>query len=97
MATLSMWSRNAVAVGFLNFARVFNSSSPWNVSAGQGGADLSRLTQHYTDKKKTTEEARLGRIKNGRITSVYDDTSPATRFPGLADPGRKPIDASEVR
>jgi hypothetical protein len=48
--------------------------------AGEGGADLSELMEHYTKKNKETEEKRLAQMKNGRVVTVYDDTT-GGRFP----------------
>jgi hypothetical protein len=55
--------------------RMFNSGSPWNVAAGQGGADLSHLIEHYGAREKATEEGRIARLKDGKVTTVYDDTT----------------------
>jgi hypothetical protein len=35
--------------------RIFNQSSPWNVPAGQGGANLDKLVAHY--QQKNVDEA----------------------------------------
>ena len=55
--------------------RQFNAGSPWNVVAGEGGADLRELMKHYDEKAKKTEEARAARIVDGKVTTVYDDTT----------------------
>ena len=55
--------------------RQFNSSSPWNVVAGEGGADLRQLTKHYEETEKRMEEARVARIVDGKVKTVYDDTT----------------------
>jgi len=50
---------------------VFNGGSPWNVSAGQGSADLSALAKHYDDKHNEIEQERVARLKKQK-GSVYD-------------------------
>lgn len=59
--------------------RQFNSSSPWNVVAGEGGADLRQLTEHYQKKEERMEDARKARMVSGKVVTVYDDTT-AGRF-----------------
>ncbi|EXJ74213.1 uncharacterized protein A1O5_02508 [Cladophialophora psammophila CBS 110553] len=49
----------------------FNFGSPWNVSAGQGTADLSALTKYYEGKNKEAERERVERFKKQK-GSVYD-------------------------
>lgn len=48
--------------------------------AGEGGADMGELMEHYAKKDKKTEEARLARMKGGKVVTVYDDTT-GGRFP----------------
>jgi hypothetical protein len=48
--------------------------------AGEGGADMSELMEHYAKKDKKTEETRLARMKGGKVVTVYDDTT-GGRFP----------------
>ena len=60
--------------------RTFNQSSPWNVVAGEGGADMSELVQHYAKKDKEREASRLAQMKDGKVVTVYDDTT-GGRFP----------------
>ncbi len=43
-----------------NFAcRIFNTGSPYNVSAGQGGANLEKLVAHYEKLNADAEEIKL--------------------------------------
>ena len=58
-----------------NDSRRFNQSSPWNVVAGEGGADLNKLMEHYAKRDKAREEARLARVRDGKVFTVYDDTT----------------------
>lgn len=61
--------------------RVLNRSSPWNVVAGQGGADLTKLMEHYAQESEKAEHDRVARIRgDGKVTTVYDDTT-GGRFP----------------
>ena len=55
--------------------RLFNTGSPWNVAAGQQGADLRALTQHYHDMDKQREEERLAKVEaqGGKVVTVYDE------------------------
>lgn len=59
-----------------------NRSSPWNVVAGQGGADLGKLMEYYSRENEKAEQDRAERMKKdgGKITTVYDDTT-GGRFP----------------
>jgi len=59
----------------LVYPEIFNMGSPWNIAAGQDRADLSGLTQHYAAKEKFTEEARVARLQDGKVVTVYDDTT----------------------
>jgi hypothetical protein len=56
---------------------LLNQASPWNVVAGEGGADLSKLMEHYVRENEKVERERAER---GKITTVYDDTT-GGRFP----------------
>lgn len=61
--------------------RSLNRSSPWNVVAGEGGADLTKLMEHYTREHAQAEDARCAKIeKEGKVSTVYDDTT-GGRFP----------------
>lgn len=60
----------------LRYPEVLNRSSPWNVVAGWGGADLTKLMEHYARENEEAERLRVARIKpDGKITTVYDDTT----------------------
>ena len=48
--------------------------------AGEGGADMGELMEHYAKKDKKQEETRLARMKGGKVVTVYDDTT-GGRFP----------------
>ncbi len=50
---------------------MFNFGSPFNVSAGQGSADLSELAKHYDDRHRELEQERVARLKKQK-GSVYD-------------------------
>ncbi|KAK5062478.1 hypothetical protein LTR84_004550 [Exophiala bonariae] len=56
----------------IRYPEVFNHGSPWNVAAGQGGADLNALTKFYHEKAQAQEEERLSRLKDGKVVSVYE-------------------------
>jgi hypothetical protein len=55
------------------FIRIFNSGSPINVPAGNGGADLTAVVAHYERRRKAVEEYRAARMKDGKVVSIYDD------------------------
>jgi len=55
----------------LRYQEMFNASSPWNVSAGHGSADLSALTKHYEEQQKEGEQERMARLQSQK-GSVYD-------------------------
>lgn len=48
--------------------------------AGEGGADLSKLMEHYARENERAERERAERVEKGKITTVYDDTT-GGRFP----------------
>ncbi|KIX01769.1 uncharacterized protein Z518_09496 [Rhinocladiella mackenziei CBS 650.93] len=50
----------------------FNFGSPWNVSAGQGTADLTALAKFYEERNVRAEEERRQRLKKNNGHSVYD-------------------------
>jgi len=54
----------------LRHQEFFNSSSPWNVSAGHG-ANLSALTKFYEDKHNAMEQERVEK-QNKQKGSIYD-------------------------
>jgi lauroyl/myristoyl acyltransferase len=45
------------------------------VVAGEGAADLTKLMEHYTRENEKAEQERVERVKEGKITTVYDDTT----------------------
>lgn len=52
-------------------SRILNSHSPYNVSPGSR-ADLSHVVAHYERKNQESEEARVARMKDGKVVSLYD-------------------------
>lgn len=50
---------------------MMNAGSPWNVVAGSQ-ADLSKVVAHYERKNKEMEEARVAKMKDGKVVSLYD-------------------------
>ena len=49
--------------------------------AGEGAADLTKLMEHYAKENEKAEQDRVNRInKEGKVTTVYDDTT-GGRFP----------------
>ena len=48
------------------FNQGLNQSAPWNVVAGEGGADLGKLMEHYAKKDRELEESRRARMKEGK-------------------------------
>ncbi|KAL4902525.1 hypothetical protein BDW74DRAFT_157971 [Aspergillus multicolor] len=49
----------------------FHPGHPYNVVAGSK-ADLSEVIAHYEAKNKKIEEARLARMQDGKVVSIYD-------------------------
>lgn len=47
------------------FLRVFHVGSPYNVSAGNGSANIDGLVAHYREKAFKEEEEKLQKIKDG--------------------------------
>jgi hypothetical protein len=45
------------------------------VVAGEGAADLTKLMEHYSRENEKAEQDRVARIKDGKVTTVYDDTT----------------------
>ncbi|KAI9846485.1 MAG: hypothetical protein M1837_003905 [Sclerophora amabilis] len=43
----------------LRFPEIFNTGSPYNVIAGQGGANLDNLIAHYENRNRDVEEAKV--------------------------------------
>ncbi|CAL5868655.1 uncharacterized protein PFLUO_LOCUS2882 [Penicillium psychrofluorescens] len=50
---------------------LMNAGSPYNVSPGSQ-ADLSAVVAHYKRQNEEMEEARVARMKDGKVVSVYD-------------------------
>lgn len=50
---------------------LMNGGSPYNVSPGSQ-ADLSAVVAHYKRQNQEMEEARVARMKDGKVVSVYD-------------------------
>lgn len=50
---------------------MFNARPPYNVSAGSQ-ADLSAVVAHYERQNKEIEEARVARMKDGKVQSIYE-------------------------
>ncbi|PWY72508.1 NADH-ubiquinone oxidoreductase 178 kDa subunit [Aspergillus sclerotioniger CBS 115572] len=49
----------------------FNAVPPYNVSPGQN-ADLSHVVAHYQRQNQELEEARVARMKDGKVVSLYE-------------------------
>ncbi|KAE8351214.1 NADH-ubiquinone oxidoreductase subunit [Aspergillus coremiiformis] len=49
----------------------FNTAPPYNVAAGST-VDLSHVTAHYERQNRELEEARIARMKDGKVISIYD-------------------------
>lgn len=48
--------------------RVFNTGSPWNVPAGQGGANLDALIAHYKKKNAEHDEKVLKKLRENELS-----------------------------
>lgn len=46
--------------------RLFNTGSPWNIPAGQGGANLDKLIAHYERKNFEEEEKKVRTLREGK-------------------------------
>ena len=46
--------------------RIFNTGSPYNVPAGQGGANLDALIAHYKKKNAEHDAAKLKEMREGK-------------------------------
>lgn len=51
---------------------MFNVGSPWNVVAGEGSANLEELVKHYENQREKQESARVARMRDGKVVTVYD-------------------------
>jgi hypothetical protein len=49
----------------------FHPGHPYNVIAGSK-ADLSEVIAHYERKNQKIEEARVARMQDGKVVSIYD-------------------------
>ncbi|KAE8141446.1 NADH-ubiquinone oxidoreductase subunit [Aspergillus pseudotamarii] len=49
----------------------FNSAPPFNVPAGSA-MDMSHVTAHYERQNRELEEARVARMQDGKVVSIYD-------------------------
>ncbi|MCJ1363447.1 hypothetical protein MMC16_002554 [Acarospora aff. strigata] len=49
----------------LKFPEIFNTGSPWNIPAGQGGANLDKLIAHYEKKNYEAEEKKVRTLREG--------------------------------
>ena len=47
-------------------SRIFNTGSPWNIPAGQGGANLDKLIAHYERKNFEEEEKKVRTLRDGK-------------------------------
>ncbi|KAL2004387.1 hypothetical protein VTN02DRAFT_2033 [Thermoascus thermophilus] len=54
----------------LRHPEVFNTGSPYNVAAGSS-ADLSAVAAHYERKNREVEAARVARMQDGKVVSIY--------------------------
>ncbi|KAI9876527.1 MAG: hypothetical protein M1830_006311 [Pleopsidium flavum] len=50
----------------LKFPEIFNTGSPWNIPAGQGGANLDKLIAHYEKKNVEAEERKVKTLREGK-------------------------------
>lgn len=56
----------------LKFPEIFNTGSPFNVPAGQGGGDLDELVAHYQKQNVEREAEKRKSLMEGKTTSIYD-------------------------
>ncbi|KNG87889.1 NADH-ubiquinone oxidoreductase subunit, partial [Aspergillus nomiae NRRL 13137] len=49
----------------------FNAAPPFNVPAGSA-MDMSHVTAHYERQNREQEEARVARMQDGKVVSIYD-------------------------
>ncbi|KAK4997933.1 hypothetical protein LTR66_002743 [Elasticomyces elasticus] len=61
----------------LKFPEIFNTGSPWNVPAGQGGANLEELIAKYEKEAFEAEEKKHQALKDGTIRREMPYTPPA--------------------
>ncbi|KAJ6013991.1 hypothetical protein N7540_008582 [Penicillium herquei] len=51
---------------------LMNGGSPYNISPGSQ-ADLSKVVAHYENLNKEIEQARVARLQDGKVVSIYDE------------------------
>ncbi|KAJ5702887.1 hypothetical protein N7488_010435 [Penicillium malachiteum] len=51
---------------------LMNGGSPYNVAPGSQ-ADLSKVVAHYENLNKEIEQARVARLQDGKVVSIYDE------------------------
>ncbi|EXJ88192.1 hypothetical protein A1O1_05122 [Capronia coronata CBS 617.96] len=56
----------------LRMPETMNFGSPFNVSAGNGTADMSELVKFYQERDRKAEVERLQRLKKNNGVSIYD-------------------------
>lgn len=56
---------------YFSLFRQLNASGPYNVPAG-ALADVSSVAAHYERENQLAEEARVARMKDGKVHSLYD-------------------------
>ncbi|KAF3482103.1 uncharacterized protein GIQ15_04862 [Arthroderma uncinatum] len=57
----------------LSFPELFNTGSPINMSPGNSSGDLTAVVAHYEKRQAEMEKARIGRMKDGKVQSLYED------------------------
>ncbi|KAF3893282.1 hypothetical protein GY631_3754 [Trichophyton interdigitale] len=57
----------------MSFPELFNTGSPINMSPGRSSGDLSAVVAHYEKRQADMEKARVGRMKDGKVQSLYED------------------------
>lgn len=78
---------NAVRHVDLRFPEIFNVSSPWNVPAGHGGANLDHLIAKYEKEAFDQNERKLQEVKENRVPREQPVTPFAKRTPAASDSG----------
>lgn len=67
--------------------RIFNVSSPWNVPAGHGGANLDHLIAKYEKEAFEQNERKLQEVKENRVPREQPLVPLSKRTPAAADSG----------
>jgi hypothetical protein len=65
--------------------RIFNTGSPWNVPAGQGGANIDHLIAKYEKEAYEQNERRHQEVKENRVPREQPLTPFAKRTPAATD------------